>query len=384
MRALHCRRRRWLDAVSFWAAVLLVLPGCGFTGGVAPPAESVIFCDIPTIVRRCATTGDKAAGLRFAEAAVALNEGRSAGNVALDYSPQALANCGGEPEAVLLEGPFPDGIPVCVNCPTGNPAITTCQQRCYNFYGSTDDEGRFIPDFPPHPSVKAFCDANARLSTNMPDGCIDGACVPQTQTLRDDFHTYDPRRVPEPVIWTEHEGTVALAPTFNSLQRDAATTGNYDAGAVSYQWITRGDAFAEFRVLQSDAAHSQIIGLSPIPAGCAKPEDCKDIDPHFSTIPYAFQFEGGQIYVLIGGSNIGAIGTYASTDRFRIRLRDNEDGTATLSFTSLIGNCMVGTICGEMPRFTHGGTQPSYPLRLDTSLRDKDTTFNDVRLVRIR
>jgi hypothetical protein len=50
-----------------------------------------------------------------AHAAVALAEGVSS-SILLDFSNSATMACGGAPKAKQMQGPFPDGVALCLNC----------------------------------------------------------------------------------------------------------------------------------------------------------------------------------------------------------------------------------------------------------------------------
>src|SRR5690349_7948550 len=121
---------RWLRVNWFWPLALLTLPSCGLetsgTCGAAcsfnadpgpTPRTSAIFCDIEKPSGRHCASADEidAIGIRLAAGAEALIVGHSS-NIGLDYSPTATSHCGGGPEAVVFEGKFPDGLPVCLNC----------------------------------------------------------------------------------------------------------------------------------------------------------------------------------------------------------------------------------------------------------------------------
>jgi hypothetical protein len=394
---------KWVQRLGtgwFWLSVVLILPNCSFSVSAGPdpnnldrgpfPRDSVVFCDIEKALgRRCATSTDLATGIRLSEAAIALNEGRTS-NVGLDDSAAALAKCGGEPEAILFEGPFPQGFPVCLNCgvigTTYTSGIAACRSRCLDFYGFVvGDDDTFVPEKPPNPSVLDFCNAHAGVSTNMPTStCFPGACSTEGTLLTSGWT--DPRILPEPVVWQDLIGVATGGAAGSDLTRTAPLTNGWDAGAVSTQWITGGDAFVEFAVANASQLH--VIGLSQIPSGCASP--CPDTSAHFNPIAFAVHFKfDGRIYLLESGAGIvgpdvdGSFGTYVPGERFRVRLRDNGDGTAQVRYTRLVGACVPGTMCNETD-LSVSATPASYPLRVDTSLFTPGATFTDVRLVRIR
>jgi hypothetical protein len=392
---------RWLGIGWFWAAVLLALPNCtsfGSSGSADPhnlyagptPRADAIFCDIERpLGRHCASDTERVLGIRLSEAALALNTGRTS-SIGLDYSADAVSRCSGGPEAVEFQGSFPEGLPVCVNCgavvgtsryPDVNAA---CVARCEDFVGPTTSDGTIIPENPPNPSVVSFCTAHAKASTNfLLDGCFLNACS-QAGTLRPDF--VDPRRAPEPVFWTDFIGAASGGTDGNDLTKTAATAA-YDAGAVSSQWISRGDGYVEFSVGVTN--QRQVVGLSAIPAGCAAP--CPDTDPSFADIGFGiglgldaryYVVENG---VTIAGPDVGlSFGTYSATERFRVSLKDNENGSATVTYSRLIGSCTPGTACNEAVFYRHTGATATYPLRVDASLFEQTATLSNVRLVRIK
>jgi hypothetical protein len=103
----------------------------------------------------------------------------------------------------------------------------------------------------------------------------------------------DPRRIPEPVIWTDAIGAGASG---NTLIRTAPTTNppSSNAGAASSQWILRGDAYVEFSAAETNRSH--LIGFSEIPTGCASP--CPDTDPSATGIGFGIVlFNDGRVYV---------------------------------------------------------------------------------------
>src|SRR5262249_46386832 len=138
----------------------------------------------------------------------------------------------------------------------------------------------------------------AHPSTNFPtSGCFDNACS-DGGTLKSDF--VDPRRTPEAVEWRDQNGTNAVG---GSLQRTAPTTGtttaDFNAGAVSTQWITHGNAFVEAEASEKNLSH--VIGLQNIPGACAFP--CTDNAPGIADITFAISLNlDGRLYILEGGA----------------------------------------------------------------------------------
>ena len=374
----------------FWPLALLTLPNCVFTvpglkfnfDGGSSPYSSVIFCDIEKRgARHCPVSqAEIDTGISLSAAAVALATGQSADH-ALDFSPDATARCGGQPEVVVFADRFPEGQPVCLNCaqqvgPAKKyaDAAAVCQAKCEDRLGS----------FPPMPDVLVFCNQNARASTNFVANfglCLDGACL-DAGSLKNDF--VDPRRVAEPVLWGDLIGTGANA---NDLTRSAVTTGNFDAGAASAQVITTGDAYVEFTV--NETTTTRLAGLTEgLPP---------DNDPGFTTIGWAIDlFREGCFYILeLGSSQPGgtvntcsvpnAFGGYTTGQRFRINVKDNNDAghTATISYAILTASCMDGTPCPQSVIHT-SPTAAHYPLHVDASFREQGGTLGNVKLVRIR
>ncbi len=396
MREMSSAGRR-LASAGFWMAALLALPNCTLdrSGIVSPqnlergdpPWNGGVFCEIEKPRRVCASTltdEERSSAIRIAEAAIALVEGRSS-TIGIDDSVEAIVRCGAGGEAVFFEGPFPAGLPVCLNCDVLGPgaryaSVTDiCRNRCYDFYGVVS-ESSYVPDVPPVPEVQAFCDAHARPAVNAPpDTCFDDIC--ESGGLRTDFA--DVRRVPEPILWTDLIGVSTPRGGSSDLTRTAPTTGLFDAGAVSSQWVTRGDAYLEFGVTRSHR-----LGLTEIPAGCAAP--CPDTDPGADGIGFAIEAGAdGRVYVFEGGVRIdgpdlnGSFGTYDAAERFRINLRDNGDGSATVSYARVVGSCMPGNPCSTSVFLTRTG-RPRYPFRADATLQEVDTSLLDVRAARIR
>ena len=379
----------------FCPLVLLALPNCTFqVGGLGPlphlstgdlPHSSAIFCDIEKFqdpTRRCATAEDLATGIPLASAAEALVSGQSS-NVGLDYSPAAQAICGtGNPQAIDFQGSFPDGFPICLNCGQVIPvphadSNAVCVAQCRDLI---DAGGPPTP-----PDILAFCTANAHPSTNFPaSGCFDNACS-SGGTLRSDF--VDPRRTPEPVVWRDLIGTSALG---SSLTRTLPTTGtstaDFNAGGVSTQWIAHGDGYVEFEASESNLSH--VIGLSAVPGGCAFP--CTDSDPSLADVHFGISLNiDGRFYVLEGGSLItgpdinGSFGTYVAAERFRVRVKDNFDGTAVVTYSRVNGSCVPGTPCPDTV-FVTRSVGAAYPFRVDTSFREQNATLANVTIVRIQ
>jgi hypothetical protein len=393
--------RRFASGWWFWALVLLVLPNCSSFSG-APPAPphleagasehtSAIMCDIEKYQvagRRCATSQDLGLGIPLTMAAEKLVTGELS-YVGLDYSPAAQAACGaGIPQAIDFQGPFPNGLPVCLNCgviPTPYAdATAVCVAQCQDLIVNAGG--------PMPPDVLAFCRATAHPSTLFPtSGCFENACS-NGGTLRSDFT--DPRRIPEAVVWRDFIGTAAAG---SSLTRTAPTTGettaDFNAGAVSTQWIHGNDGYIEIEAGETNLSH--LVGLAQVDGGCPFP--CADNDPSIMAITFAISLNSdGHFYLLDGGTLVmatdvngkapdvnGSFGTYSAGDRFRISVKDNFGGTATVTFSRIAAGCVPGHRCLETVFYTHGGSA-AYPLRVDTSYRERNATLANVSIVRIQ
>jgi hypothetical protein len=376
----------------FWPLALLALPNCSFDVSgfvIAPyldlgalPHTSAIMCDIEKYQapsRRCATADDLVAGIPLAMAAEALVSGQTS-TVGLDYSAAAQAACGvGNPQAIDFQGAFPEGYAVCLNCGDVIPALqadatAVCVAECQDLVANG-------PAPMPADSL-VFCTANAHPSTHFPtSGCFDNACS-DGGTLRSDFA--DPRRIPEPVLWTDFIGTSAVGST---LTDDSPPTGNFDAGAVSTQWIHANDAYVEFEASEANLSH--VVGLSQVSGGCPFP--CTDNDPSIIDITFAISLNSdGRYYVVEGGTLVmgpdvgGSFGTYSAGERFRVKVKDNFDGTAVVTYSRITGACVPGNPCNETVFYMHLGSAAVYPLRVDASFREQTATLANASIVRIQ
>ena len=382
---LHRVKTGW-----FWPLVVLVLPNCQFqVNGLGPipnlvsgplPHGDAVMCDIEKYQgpqRRCATQQDLMTGIALGSAAVALVAGQHS-NVALDFSPGATGACNGQPQAIDLSGPFPDGYATCINCgaviPATYPDAThVCIAECEDLVAA------YPMGAPMPPDAVAFCTATAHPSTNFPKtGCFNGACL-DAGTLRVDFA--DPRRNAEPVVWDDERGTSAAG---NSLTKVAPSMGAFDAGAASDQWIFSGDGYVEFEASENNVSH--VIGLSLVPMGCMHPADCIDNDPSIADINFAVSLNANtQYYVVENGQLVGSShGTYMPGQRFRVTVKDQHDGTYNVEYSILSGACLPGNPCNQMVFATHSNAPATYPLRVDASFRETAATLANVTIVRIQ
>lgn len=345
------------------------------------PASNAIMCDFPKPVaagaNTCATQAEVDSGdyLSLSAGATALASGLSS-KIALDWSPAAVADCQGLPKKVeYLAGTFPDGSALCLNCGAQIPAfyavpVKACIAKCTDLVS--------LGNGPiPAGGAAAYCAANAKTSVNFDKNvCYDGACSPGGTPLPG---FVDPRRAPEPVKWIDQIGVTDNGGT-NTLQQTSPTE-DFLNGAASAQTILYGDAWVEFAAAESDTGH--VVSLR---TSCADPINCPDVDPTLAAIGYGFNLAGnGNAYVQEspGAGQIGPFGPYTIGERYRVRATDNHDGTATISYSRVLGSCSPGTVCAEDVFYT-SLTPAAYPLRVDASLRKPGASVVNVNLVRIQ
>ena len=65
-------------------------------------------------------------------------------------------------------------------------------------------------------------------------------------------------------------------------------------------------------------------------------------------------------------------------------IEDNNDGTANIFYTRVVGSCTPGTSCNETVLTQHAGAGPKYPLRIDASFREQNATVANVTVMRIQ
>jgi hypothetical protein len=394
MRDSLTARIRWLRAVWFWPLALLALPNCtldrsgicstcGLNIDPGPvPWNGAVFCDIEkpgTEGRRCATPeeiGDPNLP-RLAQGAIALVKFKNYPS-ALDYSEAAMTACGG-PQIVTFEAPFPDGTPICANCAstiTSVAAATSlCIQQCEDV--TAPDVGA-----PADPALVADCTNRTHLSINAanPTFCFDGAC--------DGLHVVEgfltTRRSPEAPVWQNVQNVTITGPDGNTVTKNSGLDNSFDAGAAaaSTHTITTRDGYLEFSA-GSDTTHTRVVGLS---------HGDTDSDSDFATIDYGISlFKEGCFYVFEGGTQVNgtvetcsaphAFGGYAADDAFRVSVKENLDGTATISYAKVTGLCTLELEC---PPFHTSVIPASYPLRVDASFREIGGQISNVIVVRIR
>jgi hypothetical protein len=394
--------RRWSTSGWLWVVALLALPNCALpVSGIGEPPDpdfpktSAVFCDIE-VKRECVINESDANvlnAIRLNAAAVALTTGDSRTFV-LDESETARGLCDGKPQLVTMLNPFPKGEMVCLKCGLiGAPPAkyadvnAVCKARClFNV-------GDFVP-LPPDPPK--YCTEHARASTNtLLNTCFSPACTVGGSPILDGPLAFvDPRLTPVPVKWRDGFNAAAIG-AGNDLTRTLPSppgppgTGPFDAGAVSEQWITKGDAYVEFSANENTSSH--ILGLTVVPDGCAFP--CTDTDPDYPGIAFALSLnfdkrlyiiESGDVLPGPGPNGSARMDEYAAGERFRISLRDNSNGTAEVKYSKVAPGCLPGNVCAEEEIFSHTASIPTYRFRVDTAFRESPATLTDVRVVFIK
>jgi hypothetical protein len=382
--------RKWIRTGWFWAFVLLVIPNCSFNShGTCldcpdpfdpgeQPVSSAIACDIPAPFdegeSECATPdeADDENNVSLTEAATALVTGSNS-MFALDWTQAARDQCGGLPKKVKFNKPFPDGTFVCLNCEQQIPAVysshtAACIAKCKDLFGF--GEGRLPPG-----ELDTFC-SKTRLATNFDDNqCYNGACSAGGTPIAFD----DPRKKPAPVVWTDKWGTDDFGGS-NSLVR--SSDDDFSAGAASEQIIASGDAWVEFEVTASDRTHIVGIRESRDSQGdpCFKAANCYDNAPGVDDAGYSIELNSQAEVKVLETSPYGSFGPfwdpYGATERFRVRVKDNHDGSATVSYIRMTGDT-EGVFYQSLGK-------PKYPLRVNATIVEQGATVKDVNIVFIK
>jgi hypothetical protein len=404
MRDYFAARLRWLRVNWLLPLALLMLPACGLptSGGCIDcgcdncadeggpnldpgpePLDNAVFCDIETPGGRTCASDALIADpdvVRLSQGAEALVVSLGS-SIALDYSADALARCGGKPEAVEFYNNFPDGTPICVNCSavatTSTDATKLCIAQCEDF----SSEGA-----PVDSNLEADCTKRSHLSINAatPKFCFEGACADAGEFL----NTWGNRRDPEAVTW---QGlTSNMTANDNTLTKNATGTDTFDAGAASNETITTGDGYVEFT---ASGLTTRMIGLS---AGDV------DLDSGYTTIDYGLDlFKDGCVYVFEKGVQkpgplkLGDAGnpctvdgawlTYQDGDKFRVSVTDTKDGSGfgVIGYVQVTPSCTTSLDC---PSFYDSASLAAYSshLRVDTSFHDDNAKIENIVLVRIR
>jgi M6 family metalloprotease-like protein len=150
-----------------------------------------------------------------------------------------------------------------------------------------------------------------------------------------------------PVVWTNPVGVSASG---NSLAKTAATAA-WDAGASSAQAIPSTGGFAEFTAQETTTG--RVFGLNHV-----------DLSPTDVDIDYGLWVGNtGNVYVMESGTQRGTFGTYVSGDRFRVAVE-----------SGVVKYYRNGT-----PLYT-STVAPTFPLRVDTSIKHPGGTIQDAVL----
>lgn len=352
-----------------------------FEPGVDP--EGAIMCDIPRVQGEgedepvCANPNEAITGTSLASGAVMLNLGEKDDTFVLDFSPNAVSQCGGWPKKIEYYGTFPDGLAVCLNCGTQIPAVyatpfDACVARCKELIT--------VDGLIPEQGVDLFCTQNVRLSTNFgKDDCYEGYCTTGGTPNSTTFD--DPRRYPENLVWVDSVGGTTISG--NTVTFDnGIQTGDFVAGAASEQLITTGDAWVEFEAGETGVSH--VIGLRN---SCDNVVNCPDLDGTLADIPLSLSLNlDGAVNIVQNNAVLaGPFDPYVAGERFRIHVVDHNDGTADLNFSRLLAPCVPDQACAELTFYIHPvGTGPSYPLRVDTTFRELNASLQNVTIMRIK
>jgi hypothetical protein len=161
---------------------------------------------------------------------------------------------------------------------------------------------------PPSEGAQAFCESNARVSTNLdPSTCLNGVCT-DGGTLKPDF--VDPRREQEEVTWVDLGGDASALD--NNLSKLTGASGAFDSGARSQEIITHGDAWVEFAANETGVSH--VVGVSHDDGGLD--------DPSLADVEFAISRNyDGAVYIVEDNAEVinGPFGTYAPGERFRLQ-----------------------------------------------------------------
>lgn len=329
-----------MKQIARWRAVLAVLPclpmliaaACasadtnGFYG--EGPRTAALFCDIP-LGRECASPADIAMGIDLARPdEEGFFVGRSSAH-AIDYSPEATAQCGGGPMKVRFRGPFPDGEAICVSPGRLGLAPDGGDEQ---FWDSVDAACRTLGN-------ESMARASHRASQPFRNACTDAG------TLRTNFR--DPRRMPPvtPVTWVNGVNVVI---TGSSIGK-ATAGGAYDAGAAAMTILPAGeDGLFEFTANETDTERMAGFAKGALP----------DVDPSNADITYGLVLQKGGLLLVVENGQTTMTTSYASGDRLGI---------------AVVGGVLYYSKNGQ-PIAT-GGSTGGTVLRVSASLLDANATI---------
>lgn len=156
------------------------------------------------------------------------------------------------------------------------------------------------------------------------------------------------------ITWTNWSTTVT--PSGNDLVKKSNAPDSWNAGAVSIETIARR-GFVEFKT--AEIGTNKAIGLS----NDDSPDNTlADID--FAIWLY-WDGTNGIVKVSESGTSQGTFGTYSANDVFRVEAARTASGP-------VVTYSKNGTV------FYTSATAPTFPLRVDTSLKTPGATINDV------
>lgn len=148
------------------------------------------------------------------------------------------------------------------------------------------------------------------------------------------------------VVWTD---LVNVAMSGNSLQKTGGCDGCQDAGAISQQQLTAGDAYLDFTVAETGPV--LYVGLNHDSAGTAAAE-----------IPFAIKLVNDHAEVHENGRNLAGIAV-GRGDTLRIAVR-----------AGVVSYAKNGIV------FYTSETAASYPLRVDTAFISSGSTLSNTRI----
>jgi hypothetical protein len=351
-----------------------------------PSPTDALMCDIPAPTdpseKDCALPAEASDpnNVWLTQAATSLATTRSS-LISLDFSQSAQAKCGANnptKATYLGGGPFPDGATVCID-PAQFPntyanETKACIAKCEDLINMSN-----LPFKPAN--VHDYCVANAKTSTNYKRSDFANACTAGGNPV---MPFPEKRRAPEPVAWNDLSGGMTYDAATKNLTRAVAQSGpaiaDFNEGAASVQVIKSGDAWVELETVTAN----QGVAVS-LRNSCADPMNCVDSVPNTTDLGIALLFnETGEVYIFDAATVLfgGPYGTYTPGERYRLKVKDNNDGNATISFSRLTAPCTEGTVCAEDEFGPNVATLP-YPLRLDVSIRGQNAGLSKATMVYI-
>jgi hypothetical protein len=234
------------------APLVLVFQGCGFYGTPlppAPPATSVIFCDIEDF-SRCATAAEAGTETQPGtgiDSHLAFPSGFWIGRSnPIGLTPDAAGCPETGKRARVYKDAFPNGTAFCVDPGASYPTTDdACKASCRS-QGWRDGDGN------PY-----NCEYIAWRSTGVPEaGSFPNACNDAGMLLTGFLDPRKPRRV----IWTERVGVTNDADLTKEGTNPDPQLGMWgDAGAVSDRRLTSGDGVV--LVTASEVITFRVFGL---------------------------------------------------------------------------------------------------------------------------